>query len=119
MKKDALGIMGEKITERFLIGRGFRILARRWRSGHTEIDLIAEDGDEVVFVEVKTRSGSRFGTPEESVTAKKRRELRLGALKYLAAEGWEERPYRIDVAAVVTEGEVPVLRYLRNAVGEN
>lgn len=95
-----LGRSGERLAATWLEARGYRIAGRNWRCPYGELDLIAEDGDELVFVEVKTRRGARMGTPEEAITRVKRRRLVESALAYLTEHGMEERLYRIDVVAV-------------------
>ncbi|HTK04031.1 MAG TPA: YraN family protein [Candidatus Eisenbacteria bacterium] len=118
MDRAALGLLGEDVAARHLAAAGCRILDRRWRSAHGEIDLVADDRGEVVFVEVKTRRGAGFGLPEEAVTAAKRAHLRASAEAYLQAKGWTRRPYRIDIVAVSLVGGVPALAHFRSAVGE-
>lgn len=121
MDKDALGRKGEALAARHLESLGWRILARRWRSGHNDIDLVALDGHEVVFVEVKTRSGRDFGYPEEAITAKKRQEMRQAAWAFMVRQGWPARPYRLDVVSVLDGGgrwRSPEIRHFRAAVGE-
>lgn len=111
-----LGIYGEDAAARFLEKQGYVILERRWRSVSGEVDLVADDGDEVVFVEVKTRRGAGFGAPEESVTARKRATLCRLAYEYMAYRDLDRR-FRIDVVAVmVGEGREPEVRHIRNAV---
>jgi putative endonuclease len=120
MDKDALGRFGEDVAARHLQSLGWRIIARRWRSGHNDLDLVAFDGNEVVFVEVKARSGIGYGWPEEAVGPAKQRELRRASWVYLMKAGWTARPYRIDVIGVVIlpDGRPPQLRHFRSAVGE-
>jgi len=121
MERDALGLYGEQAAARHLVSSGYAIICRRWRTRTGEIDLVARRGDEIVFVEVKTRSGSCYGAPEESVTAAKRRRLRSAAYAFLDAKGWRRKPFRIDVIAVLAPsgaGE-PVIRHLPHAVGED
>lgn len=119
MDKDALGKFGEDYAARHLSNLGWRIVARRWRKGHNDLDLVALDGGEVVFVEVKTRAGTAYGYPEEAVGWQKARELRKTAWYFLTARGWESRPYRIDVIAVIAPPDRdPELRHIRSAVGE-
>jgi putative endonuclease len=112
-----LGKEGEAVAAAFLERHGCRIIDRNFRTRLGEIDLIAKDGDEVVFVEVKTRRGDRFGPPEEAVTFAKRRHLRMAAEAYLAARDVAAL-CRIDVVAVTLRaGSAPEIRWIRDAVG--
>jgi putative endonuclease len=115
-----LGASGERLAAGTLEAHGYQIVARNWRCVYGEIDLIAEDGDELVFVEVKTRRGARLGTPEEAITPAKRRRLIAAAQTYLAEQGAEQRPYRIDVVAVALSaaGRVEGVRLYRRAITE-
>ena len=112
--KDALGRRGEAIAARFLVSRGLAIVDRNWRCPQGEIDLVARDRTELVFVEVKTRSRVAFGHPLEAVTATK-----LARLRRLAAAWCEAHPrldpgerhlIRIDAIGVIapTTGEIQV-----------
>jgi putative endonuclease len=83
----------------FLKERGYRIVARNWRSRSGEVDIIARDGDVVVFVEVKARSGSEFGGPEAAVDRSKQRRIVLAARSFQAATRCE-LPMRFDVVAI-------------------
>ncbi len=116
--KDALGLAGESAAAGFLARKGYRVICRRWRSRHGEIDLIVRDGDEVVFVEVKTRRGGGFGLPEEAVTKAKRERLRRSAEEYLDGHPGVRR-WRIDVVAVEVAGADLSVRHLPYAVGED
>jgi len=98
--RPALGLRGEEEARRLLERKGFRILAARFRSRLGEIDLVAEDGETLVFVEVKTRLSSACGPPEESVTAAKQRRLVRMAETFLMARGLHGRDCRFDVVAV-------------------
>jgi putative endonuclease len=108
---------GEETAEAFLRERGYRVLARNWRSPLGELDLIVEKEDTVVFVEVKTRSSRRFGDPEEAVTDRKKRKLFQVAQCYLNARGWPERDLRFDVLAILMtrEGEVVDISHIAQA----
>jgi putative endonuclease len=96
----ALGDAGEALAARELERKGLRVVERQARLPHGEIDLVCLSGDEVVFVEVKTRRTEAFGPPEEAVTPSKLRTLESCALAYLARRRWEARPWRLDVVAV-------------------
>jgi putative endonuclease len=80
--------------------QGYRILERNFRCSYGEIDLIAEEEDELVFVEVKTRRGTAYGLPEEAVTIRKQQKLVQVATYYLDLHQCMERAWRIDVVAV-------------------
>ncbi|HLD18129.1 MAG TPA: YraN family protein [Patescibacteria group bacterium] len=97
----ALGTRGEEAIAFYLEGMGYRIAARQYRTANGEIDLVAEDGDEVVFVEVKTRRGTTFGFPEESVTDSKRQKIAATGQRFLEERGWTNRPFRIDVVSLL------------------
>ena len=99
-----LGDRGERIAARLLRKLGYRILARNYRCPMGEIDLIAKDGDTVVFVEVKTRSGRGFGAPEEAVGPRKQRKLRDVAICYIKSTRAPMPPMRFDVVSIVTKG---------------
>ena len=97
-EKDELGRLGEERAAVFLVAAGYRVLARNWRCDQGEIDLIIERDGEVAFVEVKTRSGTRFGHPFEAITVQK-----LARLRRLAAAWCDQamtRPARIRIDAV-------------------
>lgn len=118
--KDALGIEGEAVAERHLAARGLRILARRARVPSGELDLVALEGCEVVFVEVKTRHAADFGEPEEAVTYAKRCKLRRAAVQWLDRANMPDAPYRIDVMGVLVggAGTEPVITHFVSAIGE-
>ena len=94
------GRMGEDVAARYLAARGYQILARNVRTPYGEIDLIARQGAEIVFVEVKARTTLAFGWPEEAVTARKLTHLAQAALAWLAAHPEVDAPWRVDVIAV-------------------
>lgn len=100
----ALGETGERLACRHLRRRGYAILARRYRTRGGEIDIVARDGGALVFVEVKTRAGTRHGTPSEAVTAHKRRRLVRMAMLYLARHRIRDERVRFDVVAVTLTG---------------
>ena len=102
--RQRLGRAGEDRAAAWYVARGFVLVDRNWRCRHGEIDLVVRRGPLVVFVEVKTRTGSRFGSPFEAVTDAKQRRLRRLAAAWIAAA--DERPVqvRFDVAGVLPEG---------------
>ena len=96
-----LGRRGEEAAERLLLSLGFRILERRYRLRGGEVDLIAREGETVVFVEVKSRSSLDCGRPSETVGAGQRRRILKAAAFYLAGAGGPERSCRFDVVEVL------------------
>jgi putative endonuclease len=99
----AVGAYGERLAERHLTDQGLVVLVRNWRCADGEVDLILRDGDDVVFCEVKTRRGGRFGTPAEAVSAAKVRRLRRLAARWLAETQVHPREVRFDVVAVLPQ----------------
>lgn len=96
-----LGKSGEDLAALELECRGYAIIERRYRTDHGEIDIIARDGETLVFVEVRRRSSSEFGTAAESVTPGKQRRVIRMAVAYLAMHGLYDRcPVRFDVVAI-------------------
>jgi putative endonuclease len=103
----ALGTAGESLAEAFLRARGMRCLARQVRTPHGEIDLVCREGEEWAFVEVKTRRSRAFGPPEAAITPAKLRHMRRAAEHYLQQQGRAADPWRLDVVAILLEGESP------------
>jgi putative endonuclease len=99
-QRRALGAAGEARAAAHLIGRGYRILGRNVRADRVEIDLVAQRGGLVVFVEVKTRSSRALGPPEAAVDARKQARLVRGAAAWLRAHPARARRVRFDVIAV-------------------
>ena len=111
------GDWGEEYARRFLEGRGYSILETNYRGKYGEIDLIAREGECLVFVEVKSRRTGAFGRPEESVTEAKQQRLVQAALEYMQSKEMEEGEWRIDVVGIEAGGARPRVRLVRNAVG--
>ncbi len=99
-ERQAFGKEGENIAVGELERRGYEILARRYRTRHGEIDIVATDEGTIVFVEVKARATAEFGTAAEAVTTHKQRRLAAMATDYLARHRLTERPCRFDVVAI-------------------
>lgn len=98
-----LGRRAEAAATEYLRQTGWTVLAANWRFRHREIDLIVQRGGVVAFVEVKCRSGSRFGAPVEAVTAAKRRFLASAAGAWIAATRTRCATFRFDLCAVSTD----------------
>ena len=118
MSRKALGDAGERLAERVLAEHGFVILDRKWRAAAGEIDLVALDGDVLVFCEVKTRRGASRGEAEEAVgPAKAARLLALGESYVAAFPEHAERYWRIDLVAITLDrgGHVERVSHIANA----
>ena len=113
-----IGDRGEEIAAVHLEKAGYEILERNYRHGRNEVDLVCRGGGpnaEYVFVEVKTRSGTGFGAPEASITAKKQEALQHVARGYLHEHEAEGTPARFDVVAVMLTGGAPEVQHYENA----
>ena len=111
----AVGQTGEDIAARHLSTQGFTVLERNWRCGKAEIDIIAKDGDALVFVEVKTRSTSAFGAPESFLSPRQTQLIAACAAAYMESIGheWE---LRFDVISIVLQPDDSYrLEHLRDA----
>ncbi|AEG60082.1 YraN family protein [Desulforamulus ruminis] len=117
--RKALGNRGEEVAAGFLRQLGWKIIERNYRCRMGELDMVATDDQGVlVFVEVRTRSGSSHGLPEESVLLGKQKRLRMLAEYYLLLHPeWRNKPCRFDVLAVqlAARGEIKTVRHIKNA----
>ena len=99
--KDAVGRYGEDVAARFVTAQGWTVLARNWRCGDGELDIVALDGAELVAVEVKTRRSTAYGHPAEAVTHAKLARLRRLTARWLSEHDVRARSVRVDVVAVL------------------
>ena len=118
MDRKVLGALGEKKAAEFLRKKKYRIRETNFRCREGEIDIIARDKDYLVFVEVRTRTGVAFGTPEESVTPVKKERLVSAALAYLQTHADSPSLWRFDVVAVEVDqqGQVSRMELIQNAI---
>ena len=112
--------MGESIARRHLEELGYQLREANYRCRWGEVDLVMQSEDTVVFVEVRTKRSSAFGTPEESVTAAKRRRLTATAYSYLQ-EHELDVPFRVDLVAISMSprGVMERVTHLENVVTED
>ena len=112
------GMWGEAKARSFLSQKGYRILTTHYRLKIGEIDIIAQDGETIVFVEVKTRRNDDYGTPAEAVNFRKQRKIRMTALSYLQRFSLHDKPVRFDVIEVYGTGEEQSkIHHIINAFG--
>lgn len=95
-----LGTWGEDLAADYLQQKGYDIIERDWHSGHRDIDIIARDGDTIVFVEIKTRRNRMFGEPEEAIDYMKLRHLRTAINHYIKYK-YIRNDIRFDVITIV------------------
>jgi putative endonuclease len=110
-------LAGEQAARAHLEGLGYTLCAARWRCAAGEIDLIMRDRALLVFVEVRTRRSAESGAPFESITARKQAKLMAVAHTYLAENGLEDVPWRIDAVGVTVAGGRLTVEVIENAVG--
>lgn len=114
-----LGKIGENAAAAVLEKKGFTILDKNWRYRHLELDLVCENGSQIVFVEVRTRSSATHGGPQASITATKRRRLIKAALAWLRVNNAWERPCRFDVLCLIGNANSFCLEHYQNAFDFN
>jgi len=116
----AIGRWGESFAAEYLTRRGYTILERNARTAYGEIDIVATQSEVAVFVEVKTRTSTAYGYPEESITPKKRAHLIASAQAYLQTHPELETDWRIDVIAIHRphSDRSPQITHFENAVGQ-
>jgi putative endonuclease len=113
--KIILGKDGERIAELFLIKKGYKLVERNYRCAAGELDLVMLDRRVIVFVEVKTRTGSGYGTPLEAVAVRKQKKMIYVAEFFLSAKKLSQREARFDVVGVSWPGAQPLVEHIENA----
>ncbi len=118
MKRRETGMLGEKIACDFLARNGYKIMETNYRCPDGEIDIVAHQEDTLVFVEVRTKKSTKFGTPEESITPTKMERLRTVAAHYGQNRSNLPTAWRIDVVAIQmdNQGMVSRIELIENAV---
>ena len=109
-----LGKKGEELAAEFLKKEGYTILEKNWTAGKLEIDVIARKEDEIIFVEVKTRSDNYLATPESAVNTKKQRSIISAANRYLKKNGIDMES-RFDIITLVKEKDNFIIDHIKNA----
>ena len=115
MDKKSIGNMGEEFAVEYYRRLGFEITERNYICRGGEIDIIAEDGEYIIFVEVKTRSDNSLHSPAEAVDFKKQRRLTVAAMKYLSEKDCEKQPQFDVVEVFVNNGRIYKVNRIENA----
>ena len=117
--RQLLGLRGERIAEEWLVRKGWRVVERRFRSGHRDIDLIVEragaEGRLIAFVEVKTRVSAGYGGPLGAVHWRKQREMARAARDWMSRESGPCGSFRFDVVGIVYGQGAPEIIHVENA----
>jgi putative endonuclease len=109
------GKLGEKLSIQHLKSKGYLIIETNWRSGRNEVDIIAKDKDELVFVEVKTRNTVFFGLPESFVSNQQQKRMALAAENYCINKGINDANIRYDIIAVIVSDSKETLEHFEDA----
>lgn len=119
MKKPSIGAWGEEQAVRYLVGSGYHVIDRNFRVWEGEIDVVAQKDDRIIFVEVKTRSSNRFGTPEDSLTLEKQRRLMRAGFHYLDEHGLGDEFFQFDLIAIECSPDRSIKRltHYENIIG--
>ncbi len=105
----AIGRIGESIARKYLEDKGYQIIEQNYQTRYAEIDLIAKKGNILIFIEVRTKKGELFGSPEETINQKKLKKLLGNAAAYVARKKWKGQ-YRIDAVCVVLGQDNKIVR---------
>src|SRR5271157_3252850 len=118
MKRKTTGTIGEKLAADFLTEQGYEIIETNYRCKEGEVDIIAKDGDVLVFIEVRAKNSRTFGSPEESITARKKEHLKNVAARYQETHDCLLQQPRIDFVAVEldTGGNPRRIEVIKNAI---
>jgi len=115
--KRKTGREGEELACKFISELGYQILERNYQYGHGEIDIIAKDGDTIVFIEVKYRKSLEYGNPEDSITKNKKHQIRKTAEAYIYEKNINEQTCRIDVISILhLPNQEPIINHYINAI---
>ena len=109
-----LGKNGEDIALKYLKDKGYTLLEKNWRFHHKEVDIIASDGNDLVFIEVKTRSSEWFGTPEEAVDNKKQKYLMAAAEAYTTYRNLDVN-IRFDIVSIILKPHYQSIDHIEDA----
>lgn len=117
-ERHEVGKIGENIATKYLEQIGYEIIQRNFECKQGEIDIIAKDKEEIVFVEVKTRANTLYGKPKEAVDTIKKKHIYKSAEFYIYIKHLENLPVRIDVIEVYKKKEKYFLNHIKNAITE-
>ena len=111
----SVGKQGESLATEFLRKNGYRIVENNFRNRYGEIDIIAIEGNTIVFIEVKTKTNSKFGPPKMAVDLRKQRQISKAALAYLTQKRMNNNPARFDVVGISMLENKTEIELIKNA----
>ena len=114
-QRQKFGEKGESMAARYLKKTGYKILEKNFRTQLGEIDIIAKDGETIVFVEVKSRRSVQFGSPKWAITPKKQRKISMVALQYLKTTDQSTVKARFDVVTIIATQDKQKIEVIKNA----
>ena len=109
-----IGDKGEDFAVNFLYANGFDVLQKNYRFGRGEVDIIAQKGNVLIFVEVKTRKNISYGYPETFLSEQQQERIHLAAEEYLFQETWHGE-VRFDIVAILWDGKEPIIEHFEDA----
>lgn len=104
-----IGKEGERVAQEMLLNKGYKILEKNFQNKYGEIDIIAQKKEEIIFVEVRSKTGHKFGSPEDTISQKKKKQIKRNALAYMAFNN-VPNPYRVDIICIVFDNMMEVIR---------
>jgi putative endonuclease len=113
--KQEFGRKSEALAQEYLKRKGFNILKRNYRCGHKEIDLVGQDGNTIVFIEVKAGRSKDFGAPQERVDLRKQKNLTEAAYHFIQEENVTNCDFRFDVVAISYQKGKEKIDHIENA----
>lgn len=114
--KQEIGKNGEEFAESYLKMKGYTIIEKNFRSSRGEIDIIASENNQIVFVEIKTRNSKNYGLPSESVTTKKLEHIYKCAEYYLFCKNLQQKNVRIDVIEIMIQKDTCTINHIKQVV---
>jgi putative endonuclease len=114
-----VGNKGESLAEDYIKRKGYKIIQRNYRCRLGEIDIIAKDGDTIVFIEVRTKQNENFGSPQDSVTSTKINKISKTALSFIQEKNLSGFSYRFDFIAITFSQGKPNIEHIENAFMPN
>ncbi len=114
-----VGNRGESLAEDYIKRKGYKIIHRNYRCKLGEIDIIAKDGDTIVFIEVRTKQNENFGSPQDSVTSTKISKISKTALNFIQEKNLSGYSYRFDFIAITFSQGKPNIEHIENAFMPN